>query len=175
MISRANTVNLANMPAIIDEIIPPDFVTMLDLDIEVSEALLPNLLNEEGTWKFTKFKKTPPMSTYIVAFANGEFNYLEDSVKMPRSGKTIPLRVYSKFIVHSFSFETWSVLTRHFPVLAATKDVVAQTRYTLEVKKAVLPVYEEVFDVEYPLPKLDTLVVREIFSRSISPLISYIS
>jgi len=42
----------------------------------------------------------------------------------------------------------------------ATADVLHQAQYALDVKKAVLPLYEEVFDVEYPLPKLDTIVVR---------------
>lgn len=35
------------------------------------------------------------MSTYIVAFANGPFTYIEDSYKSPLSGKSRPLRVYS--------------------------------------------------------------------------------
>jgi len=30
----------------------------------------------------------------------------------------------------------------------------------MDVTKAVLPLYEKIFDVEYPLPKLDTLIVR---------------
>lgn len=42
-----------------------------------------------------------------------------------------------------------------------TPDVIGQTKFALEVTKAVLPLYEQVFNVEYPLPKLDTLVVRQ--------------
>ena len=41
----------------------------------------------------------------------------------------------------------------------ATSDIIHQAQYALDVKAAVLPLYEEIFDVEYPLPKLDTLVV----------------
>lgn len=44
-------------------------------------------------------------------------------------------------------------------VLLATPDVIHQAQFALDVKAAVLPLYEKVFDVEYPLPKLDTLVV----------------
>ena len=51
--------------------------------------------------------------------------------------------------------------------ITATPDVIHQAQFALDVKAAVLPLYEKVFDVEYPLPKLDTLVV------SISRLISY--
>ena len=45
-------------------------------------------------------------------------------------------------------------------VLVATPDIIHQAQFALDVKAAVLPLYEKVFNVEYPLPKLDTLVVR---------------
>lgn len=60
---------------------------------------LPSLANAGDGWKVTKFQTTPVMSSYIVAFANGPFEHLEASVKMPLSGKTIPLRVYSQALV----------------------------------------------------------------------------
>lgn len=41
----------------------------------------------------------------------------------------------------------------------ATPDVISQAQFALDIKRKVLPLYEEVFDIEYPLPKLDTLVV----------------
>jgi aminopeptidase 2 len=37
--------------------------------------------------------------------------------------------------------------------------VIHQAQYALDIKAKVLPIYEEIFDIEYPLPKLDTLVV----------------
>lgn len=83
------------------------------------------------------------MSSYLVAYANGPFEYLESSAKMPLSGRTIPLRIY------------------------ATKDLIHQAQFALDVKAKVLPMYEQVFEVEYPLPKLDTLVVC-IPSRSLT-------
>jgi len=77
------------MPAISEQVIDADFVAPADL-----AEILASTKNEN--WKITKFETTPPMSSYIVAFANGEFEYLETSVKMPLSGKTIPLRIYSE-------------------------------------------------------------------------------
>lgn len=47
-------------------------------------------------------------------------------------------------------------------VLLATSDLIDQAEYVLSVKERVLPLYEQVFDIEYPLPKLDTLVVSFI-------------
>jgi len=35
------------------------------------------------------------------------------------------------------------------------------TQFALDVKTKTLPIYEKVFDIEYPLPKLDTLVASD--------------
>jgi hypothetical protein len=43
--------------------------------------------------------------------------------------------------------------------LLATPNLVHQAEFALDIKRKVLPLYEQVFDIEYPLPKLDTLVV----------------
>ena len=44
---------------------------------------------------------------------------------------------------------------------SATKDNIHQAQFALDVKAKFLPLYEQVFDVGYPLPKLYTLVVSE--------------
>ena len=43
--------------------------------------------------------------------------------------------------------------------VAATPDNIHQAQFALDIKATVLPLYEKIFDVEYPLPKLDTLLV----------------
>ena len=95
MISRANTTNLSNMPAISEEVIGPN--STLSEDVRELTALS----KQDEQWKVTKFENTPPMSTYLAAVANGEFAFLETSVKMPLSGKTIPLRIYGESCVIS--------------------------------------------------------------------------
>jgi aminopeptidase N len=45
----------------------------------------------------------------------------------------------------------------HFPL--ATPDLIHQAEFALEVAARVLPLYETIFNIEYPLPKLDTLAV----------------
>ncbi|KAJ3797238.1 leucyl aminopeptidase [Lentinula aff. detonsa] len=127
MVSKANTVNISNMPVISEKLFSPN--DHADLKTLFTD------LNED--WKVTKFETTPLMSSYLVAFANGPFEYLESSAKMPLSGRTIPLRIY------------------------ATKDLIHQAQFALDVKAKVLPLYEQVFEVEYPLPKLDTLVAND--------------
>ncbi|KAJ6546483.1 leucyl aminopeptidase [Mycena vulgaris] len=128
MVSHADTVNLSNMPAISEQIYEPGSNETTEM------AKMLSSLPTEHKWKITRFQATPPMSSYIVAFANGPFVYREQKVVMPLSGKTVPLRIYS------------------------TPDVIHQTDFALDVAARVIPLYETVFDVEYPLPKLDTLV-----------------
>jgi aminopeptidase 2 len=140
MISRANTVNLNNMPVVSEEEYTPSLKDSTDVISWLSSKFSAVTTGEADKWKITKFETTPPMSTYIVAFANGAFEYLEDSYTSPLSGKVRPLRLY------------------------ATKDVIHQGQFALEVKKKVLPLYEQIFDIEYPLPKLDTLVVSNWLS-----------
>ncbi|KAH9169598.1 leucyl aminopeptidase [Lactarius sanguifluus] len=125
LVSRKRTVSLSNMPALSDAPVS---------DVH-TEALFEGV--EDGSWNATRFETTPPMSTYLLAFANGGFVYLESSYKSPLSGKVRPLRIY------------------------ATPDVIGQAQYALDIKEKALPLYEQAFDIEYPLPKLDTLVAND--------------
>ncbi|KAH9043934.1 leucyl aminopeptidase [Lactarius pseudohatsudake] len=125
LVSRKGTVSLSNMPALSDAPVS---------DVH-TEALFEGV--KDGSWNTTRFETTPPMSTYLLAFANGEFVYLESSYKSPLSGKVRPLRIY------------------------ATPDMIGQAQYALDIKEKVLPLYEQVFNIEYPLPKLDTLVAND--------------
>lgn len=80
------------MPAITEE--------ALELGANISSELADIFATTQNEkWKITKFETTPPMSSYIVAFANGHFEFLETSVVMPLSGKTVPLRIYSRSII----------------------------------------------------------------------------
>ncbi len=144
MISRSESVNLSNMPAYSEKVYAPGSEDAL-------EKNMPSLKALDSSWKITKFDSTPPMSTYLVAYANGPFKYLEDSVKMP-SGKDISLKIYStsRFLLKFLA---------RFNKYLATPELLHQAQFALDVKKKVLPLYEEIFDVEFPLPKLDTLVV----------------
>ncbi|KAJ7877349.1 leucyl aminopeptidase [Mycena leptocephala] len=132
MISRSDTVNISNMPAESEQ--AWDSSSALEANLSV---LLSTLPKKDVLGKITKFQKTPPMSSYLVAFANGPFAHLETKVVMPLSGRSVPLRVY------------------------ATPDIIHQAAFCLEVTAKVLPLYEKIFDIEYPLPKLDTLAAHD--------------
>ena len=62
-----------------------------ELDGELA-PIVSSLKDEASMWKITEFEKTPPMSSYLVAWANGQFEFVEDSVKLRE--RTIPLRIY---------------------------------------------------------------------------------
>ena len=91
MISRAETVNLSNMPVKTEEILEHGVNIPDDLT-----DILASTKNDNDKWKITRFETTPLMSSYLVAFANGPFEFLETSVVMHLSGKTVPLRIYSE-------------------------------------------------------------------------------
>ena len=99
LVSRKGTVNLSNMSARSKAAIADTFTKTLFEGVK------------DGSWHATSFETTPPvrierirvpdqltmeqMSTYLLAFANGEFVHLESSYQSPLSGKVRPLRIYS--------------------------------------------------------------------------------
>ncbi|KAK7054156.1 aminopeptidase [Favolaschia claudopus] len=129
MISRQGTVNLNNMPAFfegpydpsLDSLDPSFGPTITDTD------------NDKFEWIITRFETTPKMSTYIVAFANGPFAYVESAFTSSLTGRIHPVRIY------------------------ATPDLLSQAKFPLELTTKVLPMLESMFDLPYPLPKMDIL------------------
>lgn len=145
-IYRSNTVALANMNAIetssSDGNLPKPFSK-------------PTSASSSSEWLTTTYATTPKVSTYLMAWANGNFKHLESSYVSPLTGKTIPLRIY------------------------ATPENIKQGQLALDVKAAIMPIYEKIFDIAYPLPKVDTLVATDFDVRlkktlvlSCGPLIS---
>lgn len=106
-------------------------------------------------WQTVHFDSTPPvsqqnlnsplfiskltfivqMSTYLVAITSGPFNCLSDFYVSKISGNTVRLA-------------SWAV-----------NEDYRHTTFILEVLKASLLYFEDLFDIPYPLPKLDVLVV----------------
>ncbi|KAK7693088.1 hypothetical protein QCA50_002653 [Cerrena zonata] len=134
LVSRGDTVNLSNMPTLSENIYSDS--TSSETALWLAKHFT-DVTSPEDKWKITVFETTPPMSTYIVAFANGSFAYIEDSYTSPLSQTIRPLRIYG------------------------TPDLIGQARFSLDVTKKVLPLYEQLFGIEYPLPKLDTLIASD--------------
>jgi aminopeptidase 2 len=121
LISRKGTVNLSNMDVVHEEshdILGAHAQSESALDALSTWVSSLTLGESKEDWKITKFAPTPKMSTYLVAFANGPFEYREASYTSPLSGVTRPLRIY------------------------ATEDNIDQTQYALDVtSRACLPLF----------------------------------
>lgn len=109
MLSDPDTINLSNMD-VLDECTLGD-CPLDEFDWDATQAIGVR----SSIQKLTHFRKTPlvstksycahnwyqqfpwQMSVYIVAFANGRFQYKEGSYNSPLTEKTIPLRVYGLF------------------------------------------------------------------------------
>lgn len=89
--------------------------------------------------RIVKFDRTPIMSTYLVAYVVGKFDYLED-----RSTDGILVRVYT-------------------PV--GKKE---QGRFGLHVATKILPYFKEYFGIEYPLPKMDLVAVPDFLCGALN-------
>lgn len=134
MVSRKGLTNLSNMPAIEEK----DWTGSIELKGNVIGERLSVSSSED--WIVTKFQTTPLISSYLVAWANGEFAHLDSEYRSPLSGRTVPLRIY------------------------ATPDCIHQAQLALDVKAKVMPLYEQIFNIGYTLPKLDTLVTSSFES-----------
>ena len=73
----------------------------VDLEIPEDQVALSNM-PEKGTkeskrsgFKTVTFDRTPIMSTYLLAWAIGDFEYVEEFTKRKYNGKSIPVRVYT--------------------------------------------------------------------------------
>ena len=84
-----------------------------------------------GSKNVTKFAKTVKMPTYLLALAVGNF-----VCKANQGSKTL------------------------FRVCAA-KDQIDKIDYALEVGPGILSFYEQLYEIDYPLPKLDLIAVPE--------------
>ncbi|OSX62014.1 hypothetical protein POSPLADRAFT_1143568 [Postia placenta MAD-698-R-SB12] len=124
MISRADTVNLSNMSVESESTYEPGSLDATGAVVWLTKLASPAISGTAAgdKWKITRFQTTPPMSTYLVAYANGRFEHVETTYT---------------------------------------------TNFALDVKRRVLPIYEKVFNIEYPLPKLDTLVASDYNSGQI--------
>lgn len=121
----------------------PNCKATFDIKITVDESLqvLSNMplkmcSKEAGNATF-EFERTPKMSTYLVAWAIGKFEYVEAESLKEYNGRKLPIRVYT------------------IPGQSHTGQ------YALEVAQKAVDHLSVIFDIDYPLPKLDLLAVPQ--------------
>lgn len=114
----------------------PVFRAVFELTLRIPEKLtafsnMP-IVSEEATGdgrKVVRFQPTPSMSSYLLAFAIGDFEVLRDEVEGISIGIVTP----------------------------AGKS--REGRYALEATRRLIPYFNDYFGVRYPLPKLDQIAV----------------
>uniref|UniRef100_A0A1X7VNA5 Uncharacterized protein n=1 Tax=Amphimedon queenslandica TaxID=400682 RepID=A0A1X7VNA5_AMPQE len=87
---------------------------------------------EDGDSKTVVFNRTPIMSTYLLAFIVGEYDYIED-----KDSNGVVVRVYTPL---------------------GKKE---QGRFALNIATKTLPFYRKYFNVPYPLPKIDLIAIPD--------------
>lgn len=80
------------------------------------------------------------MGFQLLAWAIGDFEYVEAFTQRKYKGASIPVRVYT------------------------TRGLKDQARFALECAHRTVDYFSEVFEIEYPLPKADLLAVHEFVS-----------
>jgi len=134
----------------------PNLKATFDFEIELPEdqVALSNM-PEKATkkskdgFKVVSFERTPIMSTYLLTWAVGDFEYIEDFTKRKYNGKNLPVRVYT------------------------TRGLKNQGQYALDHAPQIIDYYSDIFGIPYPLPKSDLLAVHEFVSPDMTcPLFS---
>lgn len=90
-----------------------------------------------GALKVVTFETTPVMSTYLLAWAIGEFEYIEGFTHDLYVGnKPLPVRIYT------------------------TKGYTKDAELALSLAPKIVDYFSKIFELKYPLPKLDLIAVH---------------
>lgn len=122
----------------------PRLKATFDFEIEIpdDQVALSNMPVKSTTktgdgLQMVSFERTPAMSTYLLAWAVGDFEYVEAYTERRYNGKQLPVRVYT------------------------TRGLKEQGRWALEHAPKTIDLFSESFGIDYPLPKSDLLAVHE--------------
>ncbi|KAL7907803.1 peptidase family M1 domain-containing protein [Trichoderma velutinum] len=127
----------------------PNLKSTFDLAIEIpkDQVALSNMpikkinpVADKESRVLVTFERSPIMSTYLLAWAVGDFEYAEAFTDRLYSGRPLPVRVYT------------------------TGGLKHQTQWALQHATKFIDYFSEIFDVDYPLPKSDILAVHEFSS-----------
>lgn len=89
-------------------------------------------------FKTIHFNTSPLMSTYLVAFVIGDYDFIEDKIPVPsQSYEELTVRVYTP---------------------AGKKE---QGTFALKVAKDCLALYNNYFGIDYPLQKCDLIAISD--------------
>ncbi|KAI1438580.1 peptidase family M1 [Xylaria sp. CBS 124048] len=108
-----------------------------DDQVALSNMPVKSVTKTREGFQMVAFERTPIMSTYLLAWAVGDFEYVESHTERRYNGKQLPVRVYT------------------------TRGLKEQGRWALEHAPKTIDLFSESFGIDYPLPKSDLLAVHE--------------
>lgn len=112
----------------------------------ISNTLPVSVAEHEAGYDIIEFSPTPLMSTYLLAFIVGDFEYIEKSISpLPlrrgsAKGKGVKVRVFT------------------------TPGKKHQAKFALECAVKTLEFYEKYFAIKFPLPALDMIAIPDFSS-----------
>ena len=98
----------------------------------ISNTLPISVAEHEAGYEIIKFSPTPKMSTYLLAFIIGDFEYIES-----KTNSGVQVRVFT------------------------TPGKKHQAKFALECAVKTLEFYNKYFDIAYPLPVLDMIAIPD--------------
>ena len=101
----------------------------------ISNTLPVSIGEHDAGYEIIKFSPTPKMSTYLLAFIIGDFEYLESKTK-----NNVQVRVFT------------------------TPGKKHQAKFALDCAVKTLEFYDKYFDIPYPLPVLDMIAIPDFTS-----------
>ncbi len=104
----------------------------------ISNTLPIQIKKHKFGYKIIKFAPTPKMSTYLLAFIIGDFEWIEKKIKL--SGKDVSVRIFT------------------------TKGKIHQAKFALDIAIKSIKFYNKYFDISYPLPTLDLIAIPDFES-----------
>lgn len=103
----------------------------------ISNTIETEILEHDGGYKTVNFAPSPKMSTYLLAFIVGEFEFLET-----KSKHGVVVRVFT------------------------TPGKKHQAKFALDTAARCLDFYDDYFDIKYPLPILDLIALPDFASAA---------
>ncbi|XP_071101495.1 puromycin-sensitive aminopeptidase-like [Haliotis cracherodii] len=91
--------------------------------------------DKDPNWRVVEYDRTPVMSTYLLAFIVGDYDYVEG-----KDADGVIVRVYTPM---------------------GKKE---QGNFALDVAVKTLPFYKDYFGIPYPLPKMDLIAIADFAS-----------
>lgn len=108
--------------------IPKDLVALGNMPEKSSVDL-------DGGLKEVSFETSPTMSTYLVAWAVGDFEFIETTTERSYNGRKIPVRLFT------------------------VKGKSDKGHLALENAGKIIDILSETFDIDYPFPKADLIAI----------------